>query len=165
MKESILAKLFEHNNWANLKIIHTCRALSDEQLDTKPQSGTNWSIRDTLLHLVSSQKAYLSLLTMPLMERPDTTPTFAELEEVACASGGGLLALAKEESSKHLKTQIQTKDGYIVQPWVVMLQAINHATEHRRQISGMLRALRVAPPGIDGWSYGEATKALISIST
>ena len=165
MKENILAKLFEHNNWANLKVVHTCCALTDGQLDSKPQSGTDWSIRRTLLHLVGSQKAYLSLLTMPLEERPDTTPTFAELEEVVRASGEGLLALAKEESSRHVKTRIQTKDGYLVEPWVVMLQAINHATEHRRQISGMLRALRVAPPGIDGWSYGEATKALISIST
>ena len=48
MKENILAKLFEHNNWANLKVVHTCCALTDGQLDSKPQSGTDWSIRRTL---------------------------------------------------------------------------------------------------------------------
>jgi uncharacterized damage-inducible protein DinB len=46
-----------------------------------------------------------------------------------------------------------------------MVQAINHATEHREQIKSMLSALGVTPPEIDGWSYGEAANALIPIST
>jgi uncharacterized damage-inducible protein DinB len=46
-----------------------------------------------------------------------------------------------------------------------MVQAINHATEHREQISSMLTALGVTPPDLDGWAYGEATGALIPIST
>lgn len=45
-----------------------------------------------------------------------------------------------------------------------MLQVINHATEHREQIKSMLSALGVTPPDIDGWDYGEATNALVSIS-
>jgi len=48
-----------------------------------------------------------------------------------------------------------------VEPWVVMVQAINHATEHREQISSMLSALGVTPPELDGWAYGEATHGLI----
>ncbi len=46
-----------------------------------------------------------------------------------------------------------------------MVQAINHATEHREQIKSMFSALGVTPPDIDGWTYGEATNALIPIST
>ncbi len=45
MTENILGKLFEHNNWANLRIIQACSALSDEQLDAEPQSATKGSIR------------------------------------------------------------------------------------------------------------------------
>ena len=52
-----------------------------------------------------------------------------------------------------------------MEPWVVMVQAINHATEHREQIKSMLSALGVTPPSIDGWDYGEVTNALIPIST
>jgi uncharacterized damage-inducible protein DinB len=87
------------------------------------------------------------------------------LAKAASISGDGLLALARDASSKHLKTQLRTTDGYFVQPWVVMVQAINHATEHREQISSVLTALGVTPPDLDGWSYGEATDALIPIST
>ena len=79
MTRDFLVKLFEHNNWANQKIIETCFALSDEQLDAEPPSTTKGTIRRTLVHLVHSQLGYLSLLTMPVDQRPDVAPTFAEL--------------------------------------------------------------------------------------
>ena len=75
MTENFLEKLFEHNNWANFQIIRACSVLSDEQLDAEPQSVTEGTIRRTLLHLVHSQLGYLSLLTMPVDERPDVAPT------------------------------------------------------------------------------------------
>ncbi len=165
MAENILGKLFEHNNWANVQIIQACSALSDEQLDAEPRSATKGSIRLTLLHLVASQQGYLSLLTLPIEARLHAPPAFAELQKAASISGEGLLALARDESSKHLKTQLRTTDGYFVEPWVVMVQAINHATEHREQICSMLSALGVTAPDLDGWSYGEVTNALIPIST
>jgi uncharacterized damage-inducible protein DinB len=165
MTENILEKLFEHNNWANLQIIQTCSALSDEQLDAEPQSATQGNIRSTLLHLVSAQRGYLSLLTLPVEARPTTPFTFAGLQESVNLSGEGLLALAKDESSKLPRTQLQTRDGFFVEPWVVMVQVINHATEHREQINSMLSALGVTPPELDGWAYGFVTNTLIPIST
>ncbi len=165
MTENFLPKLFEHNNWANLQIIQACSALSDEQLDAEPQSATKGSIRLTLMHLVTAQHNYLSLLTLPVEARRRISLAFAELEQAARVSGEGLLALAKDESNKLLKTQLQTTDGYFVEPWVVMVQVINHATEHREQICSMLSALGVTPPDLDGWSYGEVTHALVPIST
>ncbi len=164
MTENFLAKLFEHNNWANLQIIQACSVLSDEQLDAEPQSATKGSIRLTLLHLVASQHNYLSLLTLPIEARRRISPAFAELEQAARVSGEGLLALARDESNRALKAQLQTTDGYFVEPWVVMVQAINHATEHREQICSMLSALGVTPPDLDGWTYGEVTRALVPIS-
>ena len=146
MTENILEKLFEHNNWANLQIIQACSALSDEQLDAEPQSATKGSIRLTLSHLVASQQGYLSLLTLPVEARRHAPPAFAELQKTASISGEGLLTLAKDGHGNHLKTQLRTTDGYFVEPWVVMVQVINHATEHREQIMNMLSALGVTPP-------------------
>jgi uncharacterized damage-inducible protein DinB len=163
MTDNFLEKLFEHNNWANQEIIQACYALSDEQLDAEPHSVTKGTIRRTLLHLVHSQQGYLSLLTMPVDQRPDVAPTFAELQESAHLSGEGLLKLARGEQ-KPFESRLITKDGFYTQPWVVMLQIINHATEHREQIKSMLSALGVTPPNIDGWDYAEANNALIPIS-
>lgn len=165
MTENYLVELFEHNNWANRQIIQACYALDDEQLDAEPRSATKGSIRQTLMHFVASQQGYLSLLTLPVEERRKIPLNFTELLESADASGEGLLSLAREELGRPSKTQIQTTDGYLVEPWVVMVQVINHATEHREQIKSMLSTLGVTPPDIDGWTFGEATNALIPIST
>src|SRR3990172_9488551 len=100
MTENFLEKLFEHNNWANLRIIQACSALSDEQLDAEPQSATMGSIRSTLSHLVTSQRGYLALLTLPVEARPNTPLAFAELQQSARISGEGLLSLVRDES-KH----------------------------------------------------------------
>ena len=164
MTENILARLFEHNNWANLQIIRACSVLSDEQLDAEPRSATKGSIRRTLTHLVMSQRGYLSLLTLPVEARPDVSLEFAELQESARTSGEGLLSLARGELSQPPDARLQTRDGYNVEPWVVMLQVINHATEHREQIKSMLSALGITPPDIDGWDYGLATNALVPVS-
>ena len=164
MSDTFLVKLFEHNNWANQKIIEACYALSDEQLDTEPHSVTKGNIRETLSHLVTSQRGYLALLTLPLEERPTFPLEFAELKESAQMSGEGLLALADGEQMPS-EARLKTRDGFYTEPWVVMLQVINHATEHREQIKSMLSALGVNPPDIDGWDYGEFTQALVPIAT
>lgn len=163
--ESILAKLFEHNNWANLQIIKACSALTDEQLDAMPLPTSEWSVRRALSHLVECQRGYLSLLTLPPEARRDAPLSFAELGESAGRSGQALLALARDKTARGSESRLRTTDGYVVEPWVVMVQVINHATDHRRQISGMLRALGVTPPGLDGWSFAEAVNALAPVST
>jgi uncharacterized damage-inducible protein DinB len=163
MTGSILERLFEHNNWANAQIIRACSGLSDEQLDAEPVSATKGTIRQTLLHLVASQNAYLSLMTLPVEERRRISPAISEMEAAARASGERLLALAKDAANNMPTTRLQTTDGFYVEPWVVMVQAINHATEHREQIKSMLTALGIVPPEVDGWSYGEATHTLVPI--
>jgi uncharacterized damage-inducible protein DinB len=163
MTTNFLEKLFEHNNWANLKIIEVCVTLTDEQLDAKPQSASYGSVRDTLTHLVSAQRGYLRTLTLPVEERRGHIPdlAFSELEKSITESGEALLALTRDPSKLFKETQLQTRDDHYVEPWVLMVQIINHATEHREQIKSMLTAMGITPPSIDGWDYGEVTKALV----
>lgn len=161
MAENILAKLFEHNNWANQKILEACATLTEEQLDAPPQSATEGSIRSTLLHLVSSQYGYLRLLTLPLEERRDIVRLeYKDLEKSLTDSGERLLELALG-SDKLPSSRIQSMRGHQFEPWVVMVQIINHATEHREQVKSMLSALGITPPSIDGWDYGQSVSALV----
>lgn len=76
MNNQILVRIFEHNNWANTQIIQVCAGLNDEQLDAELHSATLGSRRQTLIHLVAAQQGYLSLLTLPVTERTDTTRHF-----------------------------------------------------------------------------------------
>jgi hypothetical protein len=77
----------------------------------------------------------------------------------------GCRAIIRQPQVLFSESHLQTKDGYLVEPLVVMVQAINHATEHREQIKSMLSVLGITPPSIDGWDYGEVTKALVPILT
>lgn len=164
MTENILAMLFEHNNWANEQIIQACLKLTDEQLEAPPQSTTEGTIRHTLLHIVSAQNGYLRILTLPLEERQERVDIqFSELAESLKSSGEKLLELARDES-RLPADRIQTRDGHYVESWVIMVQIINHATEHREQIKSMLTAMGITPPSIDGWDYGFVTNALVPIS-
>jgi uncharacterized damage-inducible protein DinB len=164
MNERYLARIFEHNNWANQQIIQICLTLTDEQLDAEPTSATYGSIRKTLLHMVSSQKGYLQQLILPVEERRKRIPlTFAEVLESVTQSGEALLALARGEINLYSETNVQSADGYAIEPWVLILQIVNHADEHREQIKSMLTALGIKPPRTDGWGYGESTGALVKI--
>lgn len=133
-------------------------------MDAEPRSATQGSIRNTLIHLVSAQRGYLALLTQPVEERLQGFPPINDIQDSIQQSGDGLLALAKGDS-KPFQSRLQTTDGYYTDPWVVMLQVINHATEHREQIKSMLSALGVTPPSIDGWDYGEVREALVPVSS
>lgn len=161
MADSELAKLFEHNNWANAKVIAACVGLSDEQLDAQPHSATMGTLRETLTHLVRSQYGYWQMLAVPFETRQRIEPAMDELEGYARESGDGLLALVRGEHEGQMQAQIRTRDGYLVEPWVVLVQVINHATEHREQIKSMLTALGMTPPDIDGWDFGDYRKAMV----
>lgn len=162
MTENILARLIEHNNWATLQIFDACATLTAEQLDFEPQSAVRGTIRETLRHLVLSQEDYTAMLTtFGHPPEREVMPTLAELREIVVQSGRELVALVQDFSSKSLQSQIQVSDGYRVEPWVFIVQAINHATEHREQIKSILSALGVEPPRIDGWMYGRLENALI----
>jgi len=165
MTNPFLEKLFEHNNWANAKTLQVCLALSDAQLDAEPQSATKGNIRSTLVHLVSAQNNYLRTLTLPIEARRESvTVAFADLQKSLDTSGAGLLALARDPAGFFAPTRLQTRDGHWVEPWVLMVQIINHATEHREQINSMLSALGQTPPDLDGWTYGEDQKALVPMT-
>jgi uncharacterized damage-inducible protein DinB len=166
MDENYLAQIFEFNNWANQQIIKVCLTLSDEQLDAPPMSATYGSIRETLLHIATSQLGYLRELTLPLEQRRNRlTITIAEVEQSMMSSGEMLLAVVRDPSRIYPKTPLRTPDDYVVEPWVLMVQIINHGHEHREQIKSMLTALGITPPDMDGWMFGASLGALRKIET
>lgn len=162
---SIQARHFEHNNWANQKILQACAVLSDKQLDAAPGSATEGSIRQTLFHLVAAQAGYLRLLTRPLEERlePYPYPPYTELESLANSTGAALLKLVQDEAAVNRMERIRTRDNHWVEPWVILVQVINHADEHREQVKSMLTALGITPPDIDAWDFGFSTGAMVPI--
>ena len=156
---SVLAVLFQHNTWANLKLLDFCSTLSDEQLEaTAP--GTYGSVRDTLHHLVGAEVSYVNRVNGKLPPEPvarDRFPGFEVLKRSARWTGDELLQLAlsaradtivrEEEVQQQVKLVVQYKLASL------MMQAINHATEHRTQVSTIITQLGLEPPDMSGWQY------------
>jgi uncharacterized damage-inducible protein DinB len=157
MSESLI-ELFKHNAWANQCLFDACEGLSDAQLDATA-AGTFGSIRDTLMHIVGAQERYVAALaeTGPVSVIRERTPFpgLAELRDGARTSGEALIELAAQAQSGATVTTTWRGADYTLPVWLLLLQAINHATEHRAQIAAILTQQGIAPPSMDGWTYHE----------
>lgn len=154
----LLSELFKHNLWANLRLIDVCERLDDAQLE-RTVVGTYGSIRDTCVHLVAAEGRYVARLSD---RQPDQSfgertgfSSWEDLRERARQSGEGLIAIAQDFDASRVLRGIRDGEAYAIPAMVPMIQAINHATEHRVHIAAILTQLGVEPPTLDGWQYGE----------
>jgi len=152
---SVLTTLFAHNTWANLKLLDFCERLSDAQLDATA-IGCFGSIRDTLWHIVGGEVSYVERVNgklPPTPVSPDQFPGFAALKDAVRWAGDELLQLALSARQDTLVRE--PPPDYIFQYRLasLMVQAINHATEHRAQISAIITQLGMEPPDMSGWQY------------
>ena len=152
-----LPDFFQYNLWANLRLLDACAHLSDAQLDATTR-GTFGSVRETLMHLFAAEEGYVRALTgkIPTPRLADLThfPDFDELRRRAERSGEELITVAEQGEL----SQILYLDGgsYEAPVIVVLIQAVNHAIDHRSQIATQLGQQDIEPPDPDGWSYNDA---------
>ncbi len=152
------SELFKHNVWANLRLLDVCERLDDAQLD-HTVVGTYGSIRDTWVHIVAAEGGYVALLNERQPDRSYSERTaftsWEDLRERVRRSGEGLIAIAEDFDASRVLREIHPDEVYAYPAVVPMLQALNHATEHRVHVAAILTQLGVEPPTLDGWKYGE----------
>lgn len=151
-------EIYRHNDWANLTLLEFVKAQGPEVLDATV-NGTYGNIRDTLAHIVGAQSRYVTRAKGeepgPPMETKDLS--IDDLIESAKKSGAALIDLSETVPlDETFRTKFQGGAEYDVRKSVVMVQAINHATEHRSQVMTILTQAGVQPPELDGWTYGDA---------
>ena len=159
MANPILADLFRHNLWANLALLDLCMTLPDEVLETMVP-GTYGTIRQTLMHIAGPEERYLARLSTGTRRRrpgglEEANPDLATVREHLQQSGEGFVALAESVDgdpifSVTLRGETQPRD---LPASLFLVQAINHATEHRSQIMTALTQAGVTPPDLDGWTW------------
>lgn len=149
-----LAAIFEQNRWANERLLEACRGLTPEQLETSVV-GTYGGLGATLAHIASGEVFYTELLTgwRPATEwqQDDPFPGIEPLLEVVRETGPRLLVAAELIAPDQ---PIERDPGELIPASVILVQAINHATEHRGHAATILTQLGIQPPPIDGWAFG-----------
>ena len=154
-----LADFFRYNLWANLRLLDVCAQLSDAQLDATAK-GMFGSVRETLMHLFTAEEGYARhhhfTGPAPTPRLADLTafPGFDELRRRAERSGEELIAVAEQgDLSRILSLDGGTYEAPVI---TVLIQAVNHAIDHRSQIATLLSQQDIEPPDLDGWSYNDA---------
>lgn len=156
-----LSDVFRYNRWANLRLLDACAELSDAQLDAT-MKGTFGSVRETLLHLCASEEGYArhhqftGPAPTPRLADYTTFPGFDELRRRVAHSGDELIAVAQQgDLNRILLLDNGTYEAPVIS---VLIQAINHAIDHRSQIATLLSQQEVEPPELDGWAYNDAQR-------
>jgi uncharacterized damage-inducible protein DinB len=152
-----LIEMFKHNGWANQQLLDACQGLSDAQLDATVV-GTFGSIRDTLIHIIGAQERYTTALVgadVGKIRERDPFPGFAELREAERLCSAALVELAARAKPGATATTVYRDEEFTLPVWLLLVQAINHATEHRAQVAAILTHQGIDPPSMDGWTYQE----------
>ena len=152
-----LPDFFKYNLWANLRLLDACEHLSDAQLDATI-NGTFGSVRETLMHLFAAEEGYVRSFTgttpTPPLNELTTFPGLDELRQRAERSGRADHNCGARDLSQILHLDGGTYDAPAI---IVVIQAINHAIDHRSQIATLLSQQGIEPPDLDGWAYNDAT--------
>jgi uncharacterized damage-inducible protein DinB len=155
--QSVLVALFQHNAWANLKLLDFCAGLSGEQLGATAV-GTYGSIRATLLHLVRAEVRYVEHIDGKLPPNPppkDPFPSFDVLRDAVRWANDELLKSALSARTDTIITERYPKSIERYRLADLMIQAVSHATEHRTQVSAILTQLGLEPPDLSSWHWME----------
>ena len=162
MTDTDIRLLFEYDRWANNRVFHAALALSAEEF-TRDLGGSFRSVRNTLLHIVGSEWAWLTYWKEPspisafltdlwpradALFHPNVFPDLAavrlrwvEVEREQVAFVDRLTPASLQRMLPVGETQISLAH--------LMQHLTNHSTYHRGQVALMMRQLGAKPLATD----------------
>jgi uncharacterized damage-inducible protein DinB len=157
-----LDRQLTHMAWANTEMFSVLVALPEAAYaHTSP--GSEWSVGAIAHHLTSAAENYAQRLHgEPRAEKRELPTTVADLAVLAAAvkvADAKLLAGAQRPGDEILTWISFSGEEISVPRWVLVNQAVHHATEHRAQTAGALAANGNASLDLDAfdvWTYNDA---------
>ena len=162
----VLVEAFRYHRWANLHILDVCAGLSDGELElTAP--GTYGTIAATLQHLVHAERRYLWRLAggEGRFSQSHKFPGVTALRALAAVNGDLLIQTARSTKAADAVISKWRIGTYRVDTGVILLQALHHGNDHRTHVCTILGLHDIAYGQVDVWAYGEATGAMVRVST
>ncbi len=155
----MVRSIFEHNEWANNRVIEAATLVSEEDLDS-PFGET--SLKAILLHILASHVSWLAMWTgeMPPLARVEPGQVMAAIRDsydtahsrlrayVDTLTYDSLIAVSEllnPDASGYWRTWKRPK-------WEVMISTGTHAMQHRGEAALILTSLGQSPGEID-YSY------------
>ena len=162
MTKDDIRLLFEYDRWANSRALQAAAALSAEQF-TRDLGGAFRSVRDTLVHIIASEWAWLEYWRAYLRGQPiDATflpaldqrlatlfapaafPDVASVERKWTEVEKEQLEFVNRVTDESLEQMVPFRDAQARLVYL-MQHLANHGTYHRGQIALMMRQLGAEP--------------------
>jgi len=162
IENATLNRQLTHMAWANSQMFTVLAALPADALAfTSP--GSEWSVGAIAHHLVTAAENYAQRLHRePRAEKRDLPNTVADLAVLAATAkiADAKLFTGAQLPGDEMISWISFGGEEISVPrWVLVNQAVHHATEHRAQIAGALAAngnTSLDLDALDVWTYNDA---------
>ena len=161
-RNETLDRLLQHMAWANADLFERLTKLPDAALEhTAP--GSEWSVGAIAHHLVTAAENYAQRLhgepRAPEREVPTDSAGISELRAALATADAKLHSAAQLPGEETLNWISFNGEPMSFPRWVLINQAVHHATEHRAQIAGSLAAHGITTidlDTIDVWTFFEA---------
>ncbi len=148
----IIQTHLEYHAWATRRLVDAAAQLSAGDLERDFHTSDR-SVVGTLTHLYGADRVWLARVegdgTVPFPERENLTTLRQEWPLLL----NRWHALAAEQTQETLEAPISYLDRrgnpYTSPLWQIILQVVNHGSQHRGQVAGFLRAMGHTPPGTD----------------
>ena len=146
---------FRHNAWATLRLVEFCREIDPNLLDAS-EPGTYGPIKEILAHVVGSDEILAAMVEG--VPRHTPSPRYTSLDDLVERARWLMDRWERVLEQDLHPERILERDrgsGGLVRVGTVLAEVVYHGNHHRSQICTVLRAVGIAPPAIDGWTYGE----------
>lgn len=154
MQVADIQHLYDYNWWANERVLTMAECLSPEQFATASFGSIN--LRTTLVHMVEAQAIWLSRWLGSATIPPAIAIDTATIESIRTA-----WREQKEQITAYLATlnddDLERDVHYVNRMGIpgsfrldqLMLQVLNHGTQHRSEIAALLTELGHSPGDLD----------------
>jgi uncharacterized damage-inducible protein DinB len=156
MNKADLLFLLDYTTWANAKLLQAAEKLSPEQF-TAAHRTTYGSLRGILVHVLVSYTVWRSRMQHGQM--PERLPAHEEFPDVGSFAARlqaehaalRLYVESLDEAGVQRLVDYRTSRGEAFQNpvWQIVLQVVNHATQHRSEAAEVLTEYGCSPGDLD----------------
>lgn len=144
MTKQYFKEIAEYNLWANTIVCDWLEQITDEQWNKEIFSSFN-TIKETVLHIISAEKAWLQRFKKQPVEWLQSTYRGTKDEHIKLWKENSaelkafIDAFDENDLNKDLDFKRLNGDAYSMPYYQLFAHVVNHATYHRGQLVTMLR--------------------------
>ena len=144
----------DYTAWASQKLLDTAAALSEEELN-RDFGTADRTLLGTLVHIFAADRVWLYRVAgganPGFITAADRSFAVLQADWPAVLERWRVWAAELSEDAAQSMIDYRNLKGvpFRQSVWQIVLHVVNHATHHRGQAAGFLRAMGKAPPELD----------------